>query len=309
MKKIFTLALSLATVVGASAQMYIMGAGIEGSTWAEQGAGLELTATANGYEGTFTVVETGTGVGHFALITKNDCASWDELNGSYRLQPAGGEGAVCVPGEALAYELGSGAFQAPVGTFKFVVNTTDQTLTIIGDADPEPEPGPGPDPVANPLLTTGECYIFGSGVVGSDWQASGVGLALTDNGAGHFVGTFDFADGGYFSLAAKNDCVDWNELNGTYRCAPTTKDEPVVLGTPIAMAVQDASWLMEVGGTYTVDVDANAFTVTFTEGSGVQTIARDAKKSGIYNLQGMKVNEMIPGQLYIVDGKKVIATR
>ena len=43
--------------------------------------------------------------------------------------------------------------------------------------------------------------------------------------------------------------------------------------------------------------------------SGVQTIARDAKKSGIYNLQGMKVNEMIPGQLYIVDGKKVIATR
>ena len=46
------------------------------------------------------------------------------------------------------------------------------------------------------------------------------------------------------------------------------------------------------------------------EKSGIDTInAKAAAAKGIYNLQGMKVTEMIPGQLYIVDGKKVIATR
>ena len=43
--------------------------------------------------------------------------------------------------------------------------------------------------------------------------------------------------------------------------------------------------------------------------SGIDSINAKAAAKGIYNLQGMKVNEMIPGQLYIVDGKKVIATR
>jgi len=315
MKKIFTLAISLAAVFGfnASADCYLLGE-VEGGAWDPQNGGVQVAATGTDgvYSGTFVIN------GYFGVASQMsefgaDAGGWDDLNGNYRYVPGELGGDIAAEGETSLVMLppgnGDNSFHvATPGTYTITINFNDNTLVAVAGEVTPPEPI-DPPVVDNPLLTTGECYIFGAGVTGSDWQPFGVGLALTDNGDGHFVGTFEFVDGGYFSLAAKNDCVDWNELNSTYRCGAAEKDIPVEVGTPMAMAVQDASWNMVIGGTYNVDVDANAFTVTFTEGSGVQTIARDAKKSGIYNLQGMKVNEMIPGQLYIVDGKKVIATR
>ncbi len=44
--------------------------------------------------------------------------------------------------------------------------------------------------------------------------------------------------------------------------------------------------------------------------TGVETVAKNNVKAavkGIYNLQGQRVHETVPGQLYIIDGKKVIA--
>ena len=44
--------------------------------------------------------------------------------------------------------------------------------------------------------------------------------------------------------------------------------------------------------------------------TGIQDINADKAKvavKGIYNLQGQRVRETVPGQLYIIDGKKVIA--
>ncbi len=314
MKKIFTLAISLAAVFGfnASADCYLLGE-IEGGAWDPQAGGVQVAATGTDgvYSGTFVIN------GYFGVASQMSTLTgdegWADLNGNYRYVPGELGGDIAAEGETSLVMLppgnGDNSFHVDApGTYTITINFNDNSLVAVAGEVTPPEPI-DPPTGDNPILATGECYIFGGGVIGSDWQAYGVGLALTDNGDGHFVGTFDFADGGYFSLAAKNDCVDWDELNGTYRCAPAADGTAVEIGTPLEMVVAGNAWVMETGGTYTVDVDANAFTATFTEGSGVQTIARDAKKSGIYNLQGMKVNEMIPGQLYIVDGKKVIATR
>ena len=247
MKKIITLAVALvAAVFGANAQMYVMGAGIQGSSWNYAGAGLEMTATDTGYEGTFTVVETGTGVGHFALITKNNCASWNELNGSYRLQPKGGEGPVNKPGEAVAYENGQGAFQAPLGTFKFVVNTTDQTLTIIGDAEPIPEP----DPVEEDGV-----YLIGE-VNGNEWGYN-IGVALTEIGSGIYSGDVTFNDGAYFAVATTLSASSWDQLNANYRYGPQTDGDAVTFGQAMTMYKGGNAWRVTTGGTYTVTVDIN----------------------------------------------------
>ena len=42
------------------------------------------------------------------------------------------------------------------------------------------------------------------------------------------------------------------------------------------------------------------------EGAGIHHIVSDVNESVIYNLRGQRVSEMVPGQIYIVGGKKVI---
>ena len=43
------------------------------------------------------------------------------------------------------------------------------------------------------------------------------------------------------------------------------------------------------------------------EGAGIESIVNDVVANGaIFNLRGQRVNEMTPGQIYIVNGKKVI---
>ncbi len=42
------------------------------------------------------------------------------------------------------------------------------------------------------------------------------------------------------------------------------------------------------------------------EGAGINHIVSDVNESVIYNLRGQRVSEMVPGQIYIVGGKKVI---
>ena len=68
------------------APLYILGE-VEGSSWAYAGAGLQLEETAyHIYQGTFDINHA------FCFITKNNCSSWDELNGNlgtgYRYGPS-----------------------------------------------------------------------------------------------------------------------------------------------------------------------------------------------------------------------------
>jgi len=85
----------------------------------------------------------------------------------------------------------------------------------------------------------------------------------------------------------------------------------VVKGTPTS-AVPTASTFQ---GIRQYDLPSVTFTieggkVTKAARTGVEDIKTNNVKAavkGIYNLQGQRVRETVPGQLYIIDGKKVIA--
>lgn len=91
--------------------------------------------------------------------------------------------------------------------------------------------------------------------------------------------------------------------------------------------LDDSNVVVEIDGAekkvfkvHETDVQAGTATITYPdgainfyairlavpEGAGIDHIVSDVNESVIYNLRGQRVSEMVPGQIYIVGGKKVI---
>ena len=268
--------------------VFILGE-VEGSDWNIPGYGLPLTKTAEGiYEGEFGIN------GSFAFITNNECDNWDELNANFRYGPAV-DGEVTtfdtpmslnvVPGMGSAWQIGT------PGIYHVTVNLNTLTV-VVGEGTPTPIPA-------------GEVYILGD-VEGSAWDYAGMGLPLAQVSEGIYEG--DFGINAYFCITTTNEASSWEDLNASYRFGPEIPDSEVLFNEAMPMfSGIDSSWNIVTPGFYTVTVDMNNKTITVKEASGISTVGVDAAIRGIYNLQGQRVRETVPGQLYIINGKKVIA--
>ena len=83
-------------------------------------------------------------------------------------------------------------------------------------------------------------------------------------------------------------------------------DVTTVTGTPV---LDEESVIIDAEkGLYwdTTDIASGILRVAYDPTVGIRSLSADGKPQTIYTLDGRKVNETRPGQIYIINGRKVL---
>lgn len=108
----------------------------------------------------------------------------------------------------------------------------------------------------------------------------------------------------YFAFADKNDCANWDELNGSHRWALEAGDIVPEINAEYALTKVNGTVKLPAGQ-YTVTVTKDMMMTVKAVTDGIKNINADTQNGVIYNLQGQRVYATQKG-IYIINGKKVM---
>lgn len=212
-----------------------------------------------------------------------------------------GEGDVnIVMNQAYTASQSGNSFVLPAGEYDFTFvlpyNGETGTLTVTGKED-----------VTYPETV----YVIGN-INNLDFLPNNtVALQAKDVENGLYEGEVTFTgtlDSGYsyFQLctATGADATDWAGLGNRYGATESDVDPIGINGVEITR--NDFSWKVK-DDTYNITVDLKNMNLKVAVGSGVEGVAVDENAACEYfNLQGLRVNNPVEGQIYIVrQGSKV----
>ena len=200
------------------------------------------------------------------------------------------------------------------GPMEITFNLSTKELTVVGNDQPEySEPiEPGPTPMVAPE----KLYIVGT-VLGNTWniENSDMFTSVEDGIFEIYSVTLEAAENGvmgYFALTNMTSS-SWDEINaGTHRYGPEVNDQEALV-SPFSNDFNYttyAAWSINPG-CYDITVDFNTGVMIISEvnSDGIASIIDLLSgNEAIYTLQGVKVNSnnVRKGQIYIIDGKKVM---
>ena len=254
-----TAVIAMASTVGASAQLWILGeVDGNGDTWAPN-IGTQMTASENPGVYTATVVLSGknSGYNYFSFTEKlaESASDWSGIASSRWGADANDYPVDSHLGEAMILKKGENAFKLSAGTYDLLVNLNEGTLTVTNN-------GVEPVPVDYPT----SLYVLGE-VNDNSW-APNVGVEMTAGEAGKFTATIT-SDGrndgyNYFSFTSKlaESADDWDAIAGS-RYGADTNNKEVVLGEAMTLQAGENTFIIGAGE-FSLSVDLAAGTLTVT---------------------------------------------
>ncbi len=288
MKKIFTLALSFAAVVAASAQCYVVGPVNGNSDWADADNIPNYAELTEKEAGVYTG-EVSLESGWFGISEAT--GTWDDVN-AMRWFPADGKAAIEIGQEkAIAIERVQGGEDAfnlgTAATVTFTVDLNEGWFKVESEGE---------------IVVDMNLYLRGGGT-DPNWGALPE-YQFTEDPAGTWTlnTTVEISEG--FKIANPGWLADLN-----FGSAPVEEGESVPaveLGTPYTLYAGGDSGNLFFNETITatkmvVTITADGATL-LVEGSvgAIEDIEIDSNEAvEYYNLQGVKVNGELPAGLYI----------